>query len=175
MNSLGVLLWFVVQLTKAVPVPGLPAEEGVYYHPDSAKWIRLAPAPIADTKTRGLEAYIETDGLTNLKMSVVCRGAQASLRISNPRPTFYVRGIGPSGDMMLVQFTRKKDSRTIRTSSVDSTVTNKAGFRRTDIRKLQLTEYADGTFSATPEKDLKKGEYLLVFGSAAAGFDFGID
>jgi hypothetical protein len=175
MNSLSVLLWFVFQLAKAAPVPGLPTEEGVYYRPDGAKWVHLAPAPVADTKTRGLGMYIETDGLTNLEMSIVCRGAQASLRISNPKPTFYVRGIGPSNDMMLVQLTRKKNSRTIRTSSSDSTVTNKEGFRRTDVRKLKLTEYTDGTYSATPEENLKKGEYLLVFGTATAGFDFGID
>jgi len=54
-------------------------------------------------------------------------------------------------------------------------VTNKEGFRRTDVRKLQLTEYADGSFSATPEENLKKGEYLLVFGNASSSFDFGID
>jgi hypothetical protein len=54
-------------------------------------------------------------------------------------------------------------------------VTNKEGFRRTDVRKLKLTEYTDGTYSATPEENLKKGEYLLVFGTATAGFDFGID
>jgi hypothetical protein len=175
MNLLNVLLWLVVQLTKAAPVPGMPAQEGVYYHPDQAKWVHLARAPVADTETHGLGTYIETDGLTNLETRIVCRGAHASLRISNPRPTFYVRGIGSSNDMMLVQLARKKDSRTIRTSSSDSTVTNKGGFRRADIRKLQLTEYADGSFSATPEEDLKKGEYLLVFGSATRGFDFGID
>jgi hypothetical protein len=119
--------------------------------------------------------YIETDGLTNLELRIVCRGARASLRISNPKPTFYVRGIGPATDMMLVQLTSKKDSRTISTSSSDSTVTNKEGFKRNDIRKLQLTEYTDGSFSATPEQNLKKGEYLLVFGTSTAGFDFGID
>jgi len=175
MSILSILLWFAIQLTKAAPVPGLPADEGVYYCPDDAKWIHLAPAPVADTKTRGLGTYIDTEGLTNLAVSIVCRGSQASLRISNPKPTFYVRGVGPSSDMMLVQLTRRKDSRIIHTSSVDSTVTNKEGFRRTDVRKLQLTEYADGSFSATPEENLKKGEYLLVFGNASSSFDFGID
>jgi len=32
----------------------------------------------------------------------------------------------------------------------------------------------DGGFSATPEENLKPGEYLLTFGSANTGYDFGI-
>ncbi len=175
MNGWSILLWLLFQLTKAAPVPGLPADQGVYYHPEPAQWMRLSPAPIAETKASGIGMYVETEGQTNLNVQIVCRGTKASLRIPNSKPTFYVRVIGPANDMMLVQLTPKKDSRTIHTSLSESTVSNKEGFRKSDIRKLQLTEYSDGSFSATPEENLKKGEYLLVFGTATAGFDFGID
>ena len=76
---------------------------------------------------------------------------------------------------MLIQLTKQRDSRNFHKSSGDSSVENKVGARKADIRKTAVTVFPEGTFSITPAVDLKPGEYLLVIGEADAGFDFGIE
>ncbi len=122
-----------------------------------------------------MELFAETGGYTNLGMSIICSGSRASARLSVPKPTFFVRGAGSSKDVLLVRLTQKKDKRTFKTSSVDATVENKGGFRKGNIRKTTIVSNSDNSFLVTPEEDLKPGEYLLVFGYATAGYDFGID
>lgn len=175
MNCLSLLLLVLAQGAKPAPVPGMPAAAGVYYRQGDARWIKLESPAMADMKTRGMGLFIQTDGLSNLGMTAVYRGAQAPVRISDARPTFYVRGAGSAKDAMIVQLTRKKDSRTLQTSSSDATVENKGGFKKEEIHKVTVTAYSDESFSVTPEEALKPGEYLIVFGYATAGFDFGID
>jgi hypothetical protein len=119
--------------------------------------------------------FIDTGGFTDLGMKGVLDGARASIRISAPRPAFFVRGIDSSNDVILLQLRRRKDSRTFSTSSADATIENKGGFRKRDIRKTAVQVYPEALFSVTPEQDLKPGEYLLVFGYAKSGFDFGVD
>ena len=175
MNWLSVLLLFLLQATKSATMPDMPPNPGVYYRQNNANWISLRPALIAEMKIRGMELFIETGGYTNLGMSIVCRGAKASLRILIPRPTFFVREVGSSKDAILVRLAQKKDERTFKTSSSAATVENKGGFKKRDIHKVTIIPNPDNSFSVMPEEDLKPGEYMLVFGYATLGFDFGID
>ena len=108
-------------------------------------------------------------------MNIACRGPRATMRILLPKPMFYVRGIGPAKDAMLIRLTEKKDSRVFKTSFSNVTVENKGGYRKGDISKLDAIQYPDGSFSVSPEKALAPGEYLLVFSSASTAYDFGID
>jgi len=174
MSSLAVWL-LLLQIAKTAAVPEMPSTPGVYYRQGDATWVPLQPAPIAEMKTRGMELFIESGGFTNLGMSIVCRGAKASLRISVPKPTFFIREAASPKDLMLVRLAQKKGTRTFQTSSASATVENKEGLRKGDIRKMAVTEYPDHSFSAAPEEDLNPGEYLLVCGDATTGFDFGID
>jgi hypothetical protein len=174
MSYLSLLLFLLMQTAKYPPVAGMPAAAGVYYRQAYAKWIKLEPAPMADMKTKGMGRFIETDGLSNLGMTVVFKGAAASMQISTPQPTFYVRGVGSAKDAIIIQLTRREDSRTIQASSSAASVGNKGGFKKEDIRRVTVIAYSDDSFSATPDEDLKAGEYLLAFAYATAGFDFGI-
>jgi len=137
--------------------------------------VRLQPAPVAEMKMRGVDLFVTTGGFTNLGMDIVCHGARAAVRLNAAKPVLFVRGTGSSKDAMLVRMTQKKDSRTFQTSSADVSVENKSGFKKGDIRKVVVTEYPDHFYVLLPEEDLDPGEYLLVFGSAANSFDFGID
>jgi hypothetical protein len=175
MNWLGILLLLVPQAAKPAAIPDMPAASGVYYRQSDTRWIRLPPAPIAEVNTRGMRLFIETGGYTSLGRNIVCRGAKAKVRISAPKPIFYVREAGSSEDLMLIRLAQQKDTRTCETSSADASVGNKPGFRKEDVHKMAVTEYPDHSFSVTPEENLKPGEYLLTFGTVTAGFDFGID
>jgi hypothetical protein len=153
----------------------MPADAGVYYRQDDGAWTKLSPARIAEVNAEGVEMFIDTGGYTNLGMRGSLKAARSSFRISTPRPTLYVRGVGSPGDAILIQLRRDSDRRVFETSSADAAIDNKGGFRKKDIRKTAVVNYSDSSFSVTPEQALKSGEYLLLFGYANAGFDFGVD
>jgi len=171
-----VAVWLLLfQAAPPSPVPRIPDSPGVYYCQGDRACISLPKAPILETRTKGLELFVDTGGYSNLGINVTCSGAKASTRISVPKPTFYVRAVGPSSDIMIIQLTKKSQSRTFHTSSGSSTVENKEGFKKTDIRKTAVAAYSEGVVSVRPEVDLKAGEYLLVVGTPENSFDFGID
>ena len=82
------------QSKTSAGVAALPQADGVYYRQSAAKWIQLTQARVADSKIRGMETYLQTDGLTGLNMNFVYPGAHAAIQIFEKRPTFFVRGIG---------------------------------------------------------------------------------
>jgi hypothetical protein len=172
MNYLGFLLLLLLQAAK--PAPDIPASAGVYFRSGDSQWIRIEPAFLADTRTKGLELFIQTGGFYNPDMTIVYRGARAPLQIPLSRPTFYVRGIGSAQDAIIVQLTSRKDSRTLQTSASAVASDNKGGFRKKEIQSTTVTVHADDSFSITPDNDLRSGEYLLLLSLTHAGFDFGI-
>lgn len=168
------LLMLFIQAAKPAPVPGLPAAAGVYFRQTDAQWTGMEIAAMADMKSKGMGEFLETDGYTNLNVTVTYQGARAKLQIPAARPTFDVRGTGSAKDAMIILLTRRGDSRTVRTDSSLAAVGNRAGFRKDEIRSVIVTVYSDDSYSVTPEQDLKPGEYALVFGFANAAYDFGI-
>jgi len=164
----------LAQESRPAPPVGMPPAAGVYCLQGGTKWIKLDPAPVEDSKIRSLDRLMQTEGLIIINTNNAYLGAYAALELSDRRPTFYVRGVGSPKDAQIVRLTRKRDKRTVQTSSAEISVTNRGGFKREEIRPVAVTSFSDGSFSVTPEVDLKPGEYLLAFGSAVTGFDFGI-
>jgi hypothetical protein len=175
MHWLGIVLLLLPQSARPAPPQDMPADAGVYYRQDDGGWTKLNPARIGEVNAEGVELFIDTGGYTSLGMKGVLNAARASLRISTPRPVFYVRRVGIPEDAFLIQLKREKNRRVFKTSSADAAIDNKGGFSKKDIRKTAVVAYSDFSFSVTPERALKPGEYLLLFGYATAGYDFGID
>ena len=98
----------------------------------------------------------------------------APLQITTPRPAFYARGAGFAQDAVIAQLSRAKDSRTLQTVSSAGGAGNKLGVRKNELRNSTVTVYADDSFSIVPDEDLKPGEYMLLFGNANTGYDFGV-
>jgi hypothetical protein len=172
MNFPGFLLLLLLQAAK--PAPDIPASPGAYLRSGDSQWTRIEPASLADTRTKGMDLFLQTGGFYNPDITIVFRGARAPLQISVPRPTFYIRGIGSARDALIVQVTSRKDSRTLQTSASAVATDNKGGFRKKEIQSATVTIYADDSFSIEPDKDLKSGEYLLLLSLTHVGFDFGI-
>jgi hypothetical protein len=171
----SVLLLLLLQTSKPGEISDIPTDSGVYYRQNTAQWIRLQPARIDKMKTKGMDLFLASGGDIGLGTNVVYSGAIATLRIPVSKPIFFVRAVGSSKDAILVRMTQKEDTRTLKTSSLNSSIENRGGFQKGNIRKVAVTEYPDHSFLLTPEQSLSSGEYLLVFGSATSGFDFGID
>jgi hypothetical protein len=175
MNFLMMLLFLLAQAEKPAPPQGMPLDPGVYLRQVDGQWVKLAQVSMADMKTKGLGTYLETDGQSNLSVTIVYQGAKAPLQIAAARPTLYVRGVGAAADAMIVKFSRQKETRTLQSSSSAGNVENRGGFNKKDIQTLSIVIYSDSSFSLTPQKDLKPGEYLFLFGFANSGFDFGVN
>jgi hypothetical protein len=163
------------QGSKQAPPPSdLPAEAGVYWKQDGGRWVKLERAVLADTKNRGMGRFLETDGLSNLKTTVVFRGAQASARTPDRRPIFHVRETGSAAHALIVRLKRKKENREAEVSSWEAGIRNQQGFNRGQIHQVITSEATRSYFTITPVSDLEEGEYLLVLGDVDGGFDFGI-
>ena len=163
------------QAPKQIPLPSdLPAAAGVYWKQDGGQWIKLEPSVLADTKNRGMGRFLETDGLSNLKTTVVFRGAQASVRILDRRPVFHVRETGSAAHALIVRLKRKKENREAEVSSWEAGIRNQQGFNRGQIHQVVTSQPARGYYTITPVSDLEEGEYLLVLGDVDGGFDFAI-
>ena len=134
----------------------------------------MESAAVSDMKTKGMNSFILTDGYMNLNMTIIYTGSRAPLQITTPRPAFYARGAGFAQDAVIAQLSRAKDSRTLQTVSSAGGAGNKLGVRKNELRNSTVTVYADDSFSIVPDEDLKPGEYMLLFGNANTGYDFGV-
>jgi hypothetical protein len=153
----------------------LPAARGVYAKQGGGTWIALQKAAITETKATGLDLYVATGGYTTVGVECSIEGAGAAVRLAGPRPEFRVREVGQASEATLIRLAQKKNKRTFQTSFADSTVGNKAGFRKDDIRKIAVAVNPDSTFSVRLEGDLAPGEYLLVLGGLSESYDFGVE
>jgi hypothetical protein len=170
----SVLILLLLQLAGSSMPPDMPSNPGLYLRQEE-KWLNLRTATVSIVDTKGLGQYIQTDGFTDLAMDFVCPGARALTRIPSPKPVFYVRGGGLPNDALIVQFEQKKNSRDLHASISDANASNKAGFRKEAVRKVDVVIFPDKSFSITPQEDLRPGEYLLTFGKTTDSYDFGID
>ena len=174
MMILSLLLVLVAQADKAALPPGMPPAPGVYCRQGELPWTKMESAVVSDMKTKGIDAFILTDGYMNLNMTIIYAGSRAPLQIAAPRPAFYVRGAGAAKDALIAQLSRAKDTRTLQTVSSEGGVDNKLGVKKNELRNSTVTVYDDGSFSVVHDEDLKPGEYILLFGSANTGYDFGV-
>jgi hypothetical protein len=166
---------FFTQATKpSSATSDVPAATGVYYRRGDEGWIKLERAVFADTKARGLDRYLETDGWTRLSTTLVFHGAQSAIQIHERKPTFYVREIGSVADAIIVQLATKRDRREVQISSTDAGVHNLVGFKRGEIHQASATPLSKALFTVMSEEELKPGEYLLVLGQIDTLFDFGV-
>ncbi len=175
MRAIALAVLFLMQVPGPEPPTGMPAGTGVYCRLNSGGWMSLNPAAMADVTAKGLELFVDTGGYTSLGTQGVLENPRSAARIPERRPTFYVRGAVSPDDAMIIRLDQKKSRRSFETSSADATTGNKGGFKEKDIFKTATVVFSDGSFSVIPERELKAGEYMLVFGYADRGFDFGID
>jgi hypothetical protein len=155
-------------------IQNVPEGEGVFCMIEGAGWTKLGPATIAGTKTEGMKRFLETAGLSAIYTTITYKGTKASVRVSDARPVFFVRGIGSAQDALIVRLTQKKDNRETYTSSDHTSYDNKGGYKTSDICRLLVTPQSKDAFSAIPEETLKPGEYLITFGNVNVGFDFAV-
>jgi hypothetical protein len=155
-------------------IQNAPEGQGVFCRIAEFQWTTLEPATITETKTEGIRRFLDTAGLSTILTIITYKGTKASVRVSDARPMFFVRGKGSAEDALIVRLVPKKDSRESYTLSDNASYDNKGGFKSSDIFRLSITPYSKVAFSAIPEKALEPGEYLLTFGNVNVGYGFAV-
>ncbi len=175
-----------------------PTDSGVYYY-DSAKWVKLT-RPLEKGKLAGIGKRVLI-GAGQMKMGVEFPGLEASMKLADRRPTFYVRtnmsqlqvvgeeygaahsawSNAAAGNVFVIRLNPnvKNGSRELmsRTGTLDS------DYQLRDHQVLKPSPKQIGpsgtslALSLTLPEDLEPGQYVLSFG-ASLGFgmryDFGI-
>lgn len=154
--------------------------DGVYYK-QGDKYLSVDPLQMSGGGMKHVGKMF-VPGLTP-QMVWTYRGAEAPLRIVDPKPSFYVKRsfymVNVPGqtyrDILIVKFEKKKDRRELQTSNGGNMVTFKAGIGKDKLPDIETEKLADNIFKLTPKEPLTVGEYLIAFGMANSGYDFGID
>ena len=152
---------------------GLPCKQG-YFYKSGAEWIELNHSSISKAKLKGTEKMFLSGGIVGSGMDLVYEGPQATLKVTGPRPTFYVHLPGQSSfidqhffrsrtKQVIVQLDQKKSTRLLEITPVG--IFNwfpHSKFKKKDMHETVVTRVSSDVIAITPSSDLKPGEYLLT-------------
>jgi hypothetical protein len=170
-----------------------PAPKGAFYKVDGAKWARIEQITSLEVRAVGQFASLLTNGIKEMRMVCVFRGARAQAQFNERRPVFRVSGLGVSaGDIYIISLRKNPERRDVEVGRSGLLKKASSGFRKRDIHDVEVKRLGDDLLEITPKNDLAPGEYLLFTGnlnaggaqllgrravpgvSSVSGFDFGI-
>ena len=160
-------------VVQANQLAGLPCKQG-YFYKSGTEWIELNHSSISRAKLKGIEKMILSGSIVSEGMDVVYEGRQALLKVTEPRPTFYVHLPGQSSlidqyffrsqtKQVIVQLDQKKSTRQleIRPTGIFS-YRRGSKFRKQDMHETVVVRVSSDVVAITPKSDLRPGEYLLT-------------
>jgi hypothetical protein len=154
--------------------------DGFYYR-TSQGWHELEPISMVGGGAKHVGKML-IPGLTP-QFVWTFRGAEAPVQTSDRRPVFCVKESPAVAnvegrtwrDLIIVRFDKEKDHRELQTTNGGNMFTFKAGLSKDRTPGITVNPISDGTFTVTPNEDLRPGEYMLTFGALGnSGYDFGI-
>jgi hypothetical protein len=157
----------------AAEVPGNAMSSGVYCKTASG-WVELESLPMSSMKTAPNWGRTMA-GINSNKLIYLYNGAEAPVKISETRPTFYLRyyrGYTSARNFSIVRMDQKKDHRELQTTHATFSGTS-VGYNEKDIVAVDFTIVSDGLYAITPKADLVKGEYVFTIAGTLL-WDFGI-
>ena len=146
---------------EVAPGVRLPQEEGIYSY-DGLRVIRLiqSSAETMTDKKRAALMLALPGPLLKSRTLVILQGPKAAVRLTQPRPVFYVEsGEGLGAKLALIQVKSGKDARLV------EKVEARAGIGKpTELREavpLERTQLVSGLYMLKPTRALENGEYAL--------------
>ena len=170
----------------AIGTSAAPGTRGVFVQvgPD---WKRIEEVSSIEVRAVGGIASQMTLGLKESRVICVFRGDKAELQLSERRPVFRINGLGASTrDIYIVAMRLNPDRRDLEMGRSGLLKKVSFGFRKRDVRDVEVKRLGDDLLEATPKHDLEPGEYIMVLGGAGVrsnnaagmegttGYDFGI-
>jgi hypothetical protein len=175
--------------------PDSPHAPGIYLLKQGSagrQMITLEPTASSGERTGGMFKMAMSYGLAKANYKMAIPGHQATLRVQEPRPTFYFyfattsgsMGQGPTNpsDFSLVKLDQKKDRREVIVGQAGITGIS-SGVSSKDAVAFDAESVRPGVYKVVPKEDLKPGEYAFFFATSAQTmgltggklFAFGID
>lgn len=166
--------------------PSASSNKGVYFQAADG-WKRIEEVSSIEVRAVGGIASQMTLGLKESRVICVFRGEHAELQTSERRPVFRISGLGASArDVYIVALRPNPDRRDLEMGRAGLLKKVSFGFRKRDVRDVEVKRLGDDLIEATPKQDLEFGEYIMVLGGAGmgrnssagvegtTGYDFGI-
>lgn len=179
---------FAICIAATILVPGVlrpqnPPAAGVIIPRGGGAYYQAASGlvPMRGTFLMPLFQDTASDWLSvgRPKAIVDLPGPSAAFRITDVRPTFFVRGLSPDTGLFLVRESHKEDFRRLNLP-VSRTISQWGHFKSKDLTELEVEPLDPDVVRIKPHVDLKPGDYILVsdlesrFRSMHVGFEFHI-
>ena len=151
------------------------------------EWQRIEEVSSIEVRHVGNISSTVTLGIKETRVISVFRGEKAQLQLGNRRPVFRIAGLGASSrDVYIVSMRLNPDRRDLEMGRSGLIKKLSFGFRKRDVRDVDVKRLGDDLLEVTPKQDLEPGEYIMVLGGVAVplntsagtegttGYDFGI-
>ena len=160
-------------IVQANQLAGFPCKQG-YFYKSGTEWIELNHSSISRAKLKGTEKMILSGGIVGSGMDLVYEGPQAMLKVTEPRPTFYVHLPGQSSfidqyffrsrtKQVIVQLDQKKSTRLLEITPVGIfSWLPHSKFKKKALHETVVIRVSSDVIAITPKSDLMPGEYLLT-------------
>ena len=161
--------------TRTIPSSSTPTETGVnsrgVFAQNGALWKRIEEVSSIEVRNVGNISSAVTMGIKEVRIICVFRGEKAELQLDNPRPVFQVAGLGASArDVYIVAMRLNPDRRDLEMGRSGLIKKLSYGFRKRDVRDVNVKRLGDDLLEVTPKQDLEPGEYIMVLGGVGAPF-----
>lgn len=133
------------------------------------EWKRIEEVSSIEVRNVGNIASAVTMGIKETRVICVFRGEKAELQLENRKPVFRLSGLGASArDVYIVAMRLSPDRRDLEMGRSGLIKKLSYGFRKRDVRDVDVKRLGDDLLEVTPKQDLEAGEYILVLGGVAA-------
>jgi hypothetical protein len=133
------------------------------------EWRRIEEVSSIEVRSVGNISSAVTMGIKETRVVCVFRGEKAELQLDNQRPVFRVEGLGASArDVYIVSMRLNPDRRDLEMGRSGLVKKLSYGFRKRDVRDVDVKRLGDDLLEVTPKQDLEPGEYIMVLGGVAA-------
>src|SRR5262245_42799402 len=132
-NALLIAIAGAISICAQVPA-GLPGGNGVYIQAGTS-FVSLEPNLINPGASHRVGSYF---GVKGHQADAKLLGARSLMQSTDPRPTFYLRGISPADGIYLVRQQQHKGHRETM-MNVSSHFADAPEFKRSDLRDFDIT------------------------------------
>lgn len=166
--------------------PAASSNRGVHLQ-TAHGWKRIEEVSSIEVRAVGAITSRITLGIKETRIICVFRGDHAELQMSERRPVFRISGLGASArDVYIVALRPNPDRRDLEMGRAGLLKKTSFGFRKRDVRDVEVKRLGEDLLEATTKQDLDPGEYIMVLGGAGVrsntsagfegttGYDFGV-
>jgi hypothetical protein len=156
---------------SSTPMETANISRGVFAQ-NGPEWNRIEEVSSIEVRNVGNISSTVTMGIKEVRVVCVFRGEKAELQLANRRPVFHVAGLGASArDVYIVAMRLNPDRRDLEMGRSGLIKKLSYGFRKRDVRDVDVKRLGEDLLEVTPKQDLEPGEYIMVLGGVAVPLD----